>query len=198
MMERSKKRSLHQRFPRSEEWVIVLQLVCKCYLHITLHLHIRNIYTSNNRSAFTIGTSHCYLYTSGNVRIEKCKCYISLLADKAEQKLWKPVCKEPNKASEWPSSFVQKRLPRYKYNMVEPVSQQFITCSSMKEPHNNFATRKTKTQQLSLEKSPVPSFIPNFFPQRSSLEARGIFVIGWEGPSDLTCHAASPFFDAPL
>ena len=68
----------------------------------------------------------------------------------------------------------------------------------MKEPHNNFATRKTKTQQLSLEKSPVPSFIPNFFPQRSSLEARGIFVIGWEGPSDLTCHAASPFFDAPL
>ena len=155
------------------------------------------LYTCTSRCALnlyqlSVCTSYGYLYTSGSVRIEKSKCYISLLAYQAEEKLWSPVCKEPNKASEWPSSFVQKRLPRYKDYMVGPVSQQFITCSSLKEPHSSIAAHKTKTQQLSLEKSPVPSFIPNFFPQRSSLEARGIFVIGWDGPSDPTCHAALP------
>ena len=50
--------------------------------------------------------------------VQKCKNFkrgkrnFSLLAYEAEDRLWSTKCKEPNKASEWPSSFVWKRLPR--------------------------------------------------------------------------------------
>ena len=79
------------------------------------------------------------------------------------------------------------------------VGTSFITIHNLlfnerERASQQFCHPRAKIQQLSLEKFPVPSFIPNFFPQRSSLEARGIFVIGrWEGREGAS---ASPFFDA--
>ena len=74
MMERSKKRSLHQRFPRSDQ-AFGLPALFAQYLTLA-HQGVHSTYI--NSSDFTICTSYGYLYTSGSVRIEESKYSISL------------------------------------------------------------------------------------------------------------------------